>query len=128
EVTGLRTNMPLRLTRFERSIEKLKSFYHNLGFLEMKLLNEGEDLIEYNESGTQARILFRIYEGPRIRVHRVAVQGNTFTKSKVILKEANFQIGEILTPERIEDATDNLNKLGLFSRTDIRTVEEDTNI
>ena len=128
QVTGLQINTPLKLDNFEASIDKLKSFYHNLGFLEMKLLNEGEDLIQYNEKGTQARIIFKIFEGPRIRVHSIVVEGNTFTKSRVILKEADFHAGEILTPQKLEDATARLNKLGLFSRVDIHTLEEGTNV
>lgn len=128
QVTGLRTNSALRLAQFEGSIEKLKSFYQNAGFLEMRLLNEGEDLIQYNETGSQARILFRIYEGPRIRINNIVVEGNVKTKSRVILKEADFKIGDVLTPTMLEGATARLNKMSLFSRVDIRTLEENTNI
>jgi outer membrane protein assembly complex protein YaeT len=128
EVTGLKTNTPLKLQDFEESIDKLNSFYRNQGFLEMKLLNEGEDLIQYNETGSQARIVFRLYEGPRIRISSIVVEGNTFTKARVILMETDFKVGEVLTPAKIDDATVRLNKLGLFSRADIRTLEEGTNI
>ncbi len=83
QVTGLRTNAALRLAQFEGSIEKLKAFYQNAGFLEMRLLNEGEELIQYNDTGSQARILFRIYEGPRIRINNIIVEGNVKTKSRV---------------------------------------------
>lgn len=128
QVTGLETNTPLALNNFEASLDKIKNFYRNQGFLEMRLLNESEDVIQYNEKGTQARILFRIFEGPRIRVHSIAVEGNSFTKSRVILKEADFKVGEVLTPSKIEEATIRLNKMGLFSRTDVRTLEEGTNV
>jgi outer membrane protein assembly complex protein YaeT len=128
QVTGLETNSPLALNDFEASLDRLKNFYRQQGFLEMKLLNESEDVIQYNEKGTQARIVFRIFEGPRIRIHSIAVEGNTFTKTRVILKEADFKVGEVLTPDKIEDATARLNKLGLFSRADIRTLEEGTNV
>jgi len=128
QVTRLETNSPLRLNEFEVSIERIKDFYHRQGFLEMRLLNEGEDIIQYNDKGTQARILYRIFEGPRIRINAIAVEGNTFTKTRVILKETNFKIGEVLTPEKIEDAIVRLNKLGLFSRADVRTLEENSNV
>lgn len=128
QVTGLETNSPLRLNEFESSIEKLKTFYRNQGFLEMKLLNENEDLIQYNDKGTQAKVLFRIYEGPRIRVNNIVVEGNSFTKSRVILKEADFRIGEVLTPQKLDDAIQRLNRMGLFSRVDVRTLEENSNV
>src|SRR5690606_32792112 len=86
------------------------------------------ELIQYNDSGTQARIVFRIFEGPQIRVRSVAVEGNSFTKARVIRKEADFAVGEILTPTKIEEATARLTRLGLFSRVDIRTLEEGTNV
>ncbi len=128
QVTDLQTNTPLRLNSFETGIEKLKAFYRNQGFLEMKLLNESDDIIQYNDKGTQARILFRLFEGPRIRISAIAVEGNSFTKSRVLLKEADFRIGDVLTPQKLEDATARLNKMGLFSRVDIRTLEEGTSV
>lgn len=126
QVVGLETNSPLYLKSFEEGLEKLKSFYRNQGFLEMRLLNESEDIIQYNEKGTQARILFRIYEGPRIRVNKIVVEGNTITKSYVILREAGFETGEVLTPYKLDWATGRLNRMGLFSRVDIHTLEEGT--
>ena len=128
QVSGLETNTPLRLNEFESSIEKLKLFYRNQGFLEMRLLNENESLIQYNEKGTQARVGFHLFEGPRIRVNSIVIEGNTFTKSYVILQEADFRLGEVLTPQKIEDATARLNKLGLFSRAEVHTREEGTNV
>jgi outer membrane protein assembly factor BamA len=94
----------------------------------MKLLNEGEDLIQYNGTGTQARLVFQIYEGPRIRIHAISVQGEVKTKTRVILREANFKLGEVLTPQKIDDATARLNRMNLFSRVDIRTLEEGTTV
>lgn len=128
KVLELGANSPLRLNQFELAIEKLKNHYRNSGFLEMRLLNEGQELIQYNDTGTQARILFRIFEGPQIKVRSVAVEGNTFTRAKVVRKEADFTVGEILTPEKIEEATARLTRMGLFSRVDIRTLEEGTNV
>lgn len=64
QVTGLETNSPLALNDFEASLVRIKNFYRNQGFLEMKLLNESEDVIQYNEKGTQARILFPISKSP----------------------------------------------------------------
>lgn len=128
EVTELEINTALHLNKFEESLGKLKDFYHNQGFIEMRLLNEGDQLIQYNDTGTQANIKFQIYEGPRVRVHAIVIEGNTLTKQRVILKETDFRLGEVLTPQKVDEATARLNKMGLFSRVDIRTAEEGTNI
>lgn len=128
DVTGLETNSALKLGDFEASMTKLKEFYHNQGFLEMKLLNETEDIIQYNDKGTQARIVYKIFEGPRIVVNSIAVEGNTFTKTRVILKEADFQLGEVLTPQKVEETISRLNRMGLFNRADVHTLEEGSTI
>ncbi len=128
KVVSLEANTPLELKTFEASIDKLKNFYRNQGFVEMKLLNEGENIIQYNDKGTQARITFQIYEGPRVRVHSIVIDGNTMTKSQVILNEADIELGEILTPTKLDEAIARLNKMGLFSRVDVRTLEEGTSV
>ena len=128
EVFGLETRSPLKLNELEQGIEKIKSFYLRQGFMEMKLLNEDETLVSYNDKGTLAEINFRLYEGPRIRVADIVLEGNTFTKSYVIRQEAGIEVGEVLTPQKLEETTDRLNRLGIFSRVEVRTLEEGTSI
>lgn len=128
QVMGLDINDPLRLDRFDEAIEKLKTFYQNHGFLEMRLLNEGEDLVSYNDKNTLARLLFKIQEGPRIRVKSILIDGNAMTKDYVIRKEISFTTGDFLTPEKLDDSILRLNRLGIFTRVNIHMVEEGTNI
>lgn len=120
----------LGLKELEESIAILKEFYRSEGFLEMRIANENEQnsIVTYNEGNTQATVTFQIQEGPRVRVGSIALQGNTFTKDYVILRELPFKPGEILTPEKIDETTFRLQKLNLFSRVNLRTLEEGTNI
>lgn len=124
----IKNNSPLRLKNLEESINLLKSFYLSKGYLEMKLLNENEDLVEYNERGTQAYIRFKIFEGPQVRVRAITLEGNDFTDSEVILNEIDFSEGDILTVEKIDESIIRLNRLGIFSRVSIRMVEEGTSV
>lgn len=128
QVMNLDINDPLRLDRFEDSLEKLKAFYHKNGFLEMRLSNEGEDLVSYNDKNTLARLLFKIQEGPRIRVKSILIEGNAMTKEYVLRNEISFTVGEYLTPEKLDDSILRLNRLGIFTRVNIHMVEEGTNI
>ncbi len=128
QVMGLDINDPLRLDRFDEAIEKLKAFYNKNGFLEMRLLNEGEDLVGYNDKNTLARLLFKIQEGPRIRVKSILIEGNAMTKDYVLRNEISFTTGEYLTPEKLDDSILRLNRLGIFTRVNIHMVEEGTNI
>ncbi|MBK8201056.1 MAG: BamA/TamA family outer membrane protein [Bdellovibrionales bacterium] len=128
EVVTVHSNTPLRLSTIEESINRLKSFYLSRGFLEMKIENINNQLVEYNEKGTQAIVRFEILEGPKIIVSAINLEGNKFTKDYVILREIEFSIGETLTPEKIEESQMRLNRLGIFSQVRIRTLEEGTSI
>lgn len=127
-VFGLEARSPLRLLELEEGIEKIKEFYRSQGFIEMRILNEDETLVSYNPKGTLAEVNFKIYEGPRVRIADIVIDGNSFTKEYVIRQEADFQLGQIITPQAVNDALDRLNRLGIFSRVDIRTLEEGTAI
>jgi outer membrane protein insertion porin family len=127
-VFGLDTRAPLKLIELENGIEKIKAFYQRQGFMEMKVLNEDETLVLYNDKGTLAEVNFKLYEGPRVRVADIVIEGHTFTKEDVIRREVDLKIGQVLTPRIIEEATDRLNRLGTFSRVGIRTLEENSSI
>ncbi len=130
DLLKIRPGEALGLRELEESITALKNFYHSEGFLEMRIANENEpnSIVTYNEGNTQATVTFHIQEGPRVRVGSIALQGNTLTKDYVILRELPFKEGDVLTPEKIDETTFRLQKLNLFSRVNLRTLEEGTNI
>ena len=130
EMLKIKTGAALGLKELEESIQQLKSFYRSEGFLEMKILNENEQsrIVTYNDTNTQATVSFQVFEGPRVIVGSIDVQGNSFTKEIVILREIPFKTGDTLTPEKIDEAIFRLQKLGLFSRVELRTLEEGTSI
>lgn len=124
----IRTSESLRIKDLNAAIDELKQFYHSQGYVEMRILNEQEGLVAYNESSTQATIEFQIVEGPKVVVKSVVLEGNAFTKDYVILREMGMKAGDVYTPELREDSLFHLQKLGLFSRVTIRTLEEGTSI
>lgn len=124
---GLTPERELSLAALEESVGKLRSFYRNSGYLEMRIKNE-KDLIAYSEGNTKAQILYEIEEGPQIHVGQILVEGNTLTQDSVILKEVEFKTGDVLTPQLIEESISRLQKLGHFNSIDIRTLEERTQI
>lgn len=130
DLLKIKSGDPLRLNDIEESILALKSFYRSAGYLEMRILNENEQnrIVAYNETNTQATIDLQIFEGPQINVSTILLQGNSFTHDQVIRRELTFQPGDILTPEKLETSIYHLQRLGLFGKVDIRTLEESTNI
>lgn len=128
EAIGLESGKPLKLNELEASVVKLKQFYKNSGYLEMTLLNEKEDLISYNDDNTLAKVKFKVSEGPKIVVAAIILEGNSLTKDYVIMKELDFQVGDTLTPQLIDESVSRLQRLGHFNTVEIKTLEERTQI
>ncbi|MCB0368215.1 MAG: BamA/TamA family outer membrane protein, partial [Bdellovibrionales bacterium] len=128
DLIELHPRVPLELYKLEKSIEKIKSKYQSLGYLEVNILNEKESLVSYDETNTKAKLNYIISEGPQIKVNSIAIEGNFFTKDKIILIELEFKKGDILTPEKIEDSIARLQKTGFFNTVDIKTLEQRTSI
>lgn len=128
DLLKIKAGTALSLKELEESIQALKDFYRTEGYLEMRILNENEKdrIVTYNDTNTQANIEFQIYEGPKVTVGSISLQGNSFTKDHVILRELDFKEGDVLSPQKIEDSVVRLQRLGLFARVNIRTLEEGT--
>ncbi|WP_081110893.1 POTRA domain-containing protein [Bdellovibrio bacteriovorus] len=126
-VTGLKPGA-LRLGQIETAIARLKEFYHDRGYIEMLLLNEKQDLVTYDETNTKASLHFKILEGPQVRVASIVLEGNTFTKDYVLLKELEFAEGDLVTPYKVQESVARLQRTGFFGTVDIRTLEEKTNV
>ena len=127
-VTGLHASEPLKLNELDAAIEKIKSFYHSSGYLEMAISNEKEDLVLYNDDSTLATVNFKIFEGPKVIVASILVEGNSLTKESVVFKELEFKVGDVLTPEVMDESIGRLQRLGLFASVDIRTLEDKTQV
>jgi outer membrane protein insertion porin family len=78
----IKTGAALGLQELEDSIQQLKEFYRDAGYLEMKITNENERdrIVTYNDTNTQATVTFQIIEGPKVIVQGIALEGNSFTK------------------------------------------------
>lgn len=127
-VLPIHTSESLKIKDLNAAIDALKTFYYSQGFIEMKILNEQEGLVAYNETSTQATIEFQVAEGPKVMIKSILLEGNTFTKDYVILREMGMKPGDVYTPELREDSLFHLQKLGLFSRVTLKTLEEGTSI
>lgn len=125
---GLRANAALRLNELELGIERLKNHLAMSGFLESKVLNEQKDIVRYNEDNTLADIYLKLHLGPRIFVKSILIEGNTLTREEVIRRELDFTEGDLLTPATLQESNKRLQKLGLFSQTEIKTAEENSTI
>ncbi len=117
----------LNLNELELGLNKIRAFYANAGYLEMKITNDSSaDLISYNDDYTSAKINIDVSEGPQIYVGSILIDGNAQTHDKVIFAEIEFKVGDLLTPQKLEESTARLQKTGLFSSTEIKMLESNT--
>jgi outer membrane protein insertion porin family len=119
---------PLQLNKIENSILALKNHYKENGYLEMIILNERLGLVQYNEDNSRAELIFKIFEGPQVRVQSILIEGLKKTKTYVVRNELDFVEGEILNPRKIEESISRLQRTGHFSSVDIRTLEDKTQV
>lgn len=128
KIMHLNLNQALSLVQLEAALNQLKNHYTSLGFLEFKILNEQKDLITYSEENTKAHLKIEVYEGPRVEVQSIAIEGNDLSKDKLVFTEIEFKVGSILTPSLIEESIARLQRTGHFSSVDIYTLEAGTDI
>lgn len=119
---------PLQLNKIENSIQALKNYYKENGYLEMIILNERLGLVQYNEDNSKAELVYKIFEGPQVRVQSILIEGLKKTKTYVVRNELDFVEGEILNPRKIEESISRLQRTGHFSSVDIRTLEDKTQV
>lgn len=124
----LEDHKALHLTELEKAIQGLKTYYQEKGYIDMVLLNEKEDLVAYNENNTQAKLTFKIYEGPQVRISTIVLDGNSFTKDYVLLKEIDLQPGDTVTPSKVDEAVAKLQRTGHFNTVEVKTLEEKTSV
>lgn len=123
---GLRAGSALHLNDLEAGLDRLKELYLSRGHLDMRVVTDRKDIISYSEDASEASVSIEVYEGPAVTVQSIIIEGNTFTKSFVIQRELEFGIGDLLTPQRIEDSQYRLQRLGLFGLVEIKTLEAGT--
>ncbi|MBC7457431.1 MAG: hypothetical protein H7235_04080, partial [Bdellovibrionaceae bacterium] len=70
----------LNLNEVELGLNKVRTFYANSGYLEMKIINAtAADLIQYNDDFSSAQITIDVAEGPQIYVGSILIDGNVKT-------------------------------------------------
>ncbi len=125
---NLRPTSPLSLKQLEDSLRLLQEYYTSHGYLDMTVVTPNADLVTYSNDNTKASISYEVYEGPQVKVASITVDGNEKTQESVILHEIEFQAGDVLTPQLINDSIYRIQRTGLFSEVSISTLEKGTQI
>lgn len=128
ELLVLDTGSALKLNLLEQGLSKITNFYTSRGYIEAKIITPQKKIVKYNARSSEANVEIEIYEGPKVFVRDIIIEGNNFTDDYVVLKQLDMETGALLTPERIESAQKSLLAMNIFSRVELRTLEHDTMI
>jgi outer membrane protein insertion porin family len=99
--------------QLESDLENLISRYENNGY---PFASAKVGKISYADSASSQLIIqIEIDEGPKVKIDRIEVEGNTDTKAGVVIRETRIQRGEVYNSDRIKNIPRLLNRLKIFS-------------
>jgi outer membrane protein assembly complex protein YaeT len=118
----LKAGQPLN-PQLERSdVIALQTFYSDRGNAEVQIRPREE----VSADKTQAKVAYVVAEGPKITIDQVIVRGNTYTKTNVVLRQADLEKSDPFSYTAILEAQRNLYRLGIFQRVDIQPEQTGT--
>ncbi len=85
-----------------------------------------EYFFDFDQTGKKADLLFTINEGPVVRAGEYSILGLKATDEKVIRRELQFNLNEIISVEKIRSSISNLYATGLFKLASIIPVDTQT--
>jgi outer membrane protein insertion porin family len=109
----LKVELCFNPTQLETDVENLILKYENNGypFVSIKI-----GTLSYADT-TDSKLIVRIEidEGPRVAIGQIEVEGNTSTKTNVIVREMRVQPGEIYNDEKVKKIPQLLKRTNIFS-------------
>lgn len=78
-------------------------------------------LVEADEASLTARVTYYIQKGPKIKIDRIIIKGNTVTRDKVIRREMRLVENSLYSQSALEMSRMRLYQLGYFEEVNIST-------
>ena len=100
----------------------LRDYYTSRGYLEAYVRAERVP----NMDSRRIDVVFRVRESEKFYVESINVEGNTKTKTRVILRELALQPGDVFDLKRLETSEMRLKNTQFFD--DVRLNQEVTNV
>lgn len=118
----LTSGEPFNPQELNLDLVALQTFYADRGYIEIEVTPE----LEWSEDRSLASVRYEIIEGPLVRFGAVAVRGNTYTDTDVILGKARIESGEPFSYRALLEAQQRLYRLGIFRLVDLDPVDSGT--
>ncbi len=107
------SGLPLRQTILEKDVDDILARYENTGYPLAKV--HVDSLALDSADVGQLSFALSISEGPRVHIKEIKVEGNTSTRSGVVVREAYLQSNEIYRQGKVDRIRRRLERLGIFS-------------
>jgi len=119
---GIQSDQVYSATIIDNARAALANFYFTKGFSEVRVESH---LYNIDSENNTLDVQFDITEGPKYRIGRIFVAGNTHTAEPVITRAGGLKSYDPYNPEALLQAQQKLYSMGIFNRVEVVTIERD---
>lgn len=109
-------------SRIDEAATSVREYFTSRGYLETRVRAERVSNMQTREID----VVFRVRESEKFYVESIKIEGNTKTKSKVIIRELALRPGDVFDMTRMDTSQRRLQNTRFFE--EVRLNPEDTNI
>ncbi len=113
---------PFSPARIDEAATSVREYFTSRGYLETRVRAERVSNMDTREID----VIFRVRESEKFYVESIKIEGNTKTKSKVIIRELALRPGDVFDMTRMDTSQRRLQNTRFFE--EVRLNPEDTNI
>ncbi len=103
--------------KVEEDMQKIVDFYGESGYAFVNVRPSTQP----NDEDLTTPLVFLIEKGPRIRVERINISGNTTTRDKVVRRELKVKEGDIYNTRLVNESRERLMQTGFFEEVNFAT-------
>ncbi len=103
---------PFDLAALNEGLDKVKEAYANQGYI---MFRADKNMVVREEDGVKkVDVDVKVDEGEQYTVHRIAFEGNTKTKDKVLRRSMLLKEGDVFRTDSFRDSFTGISQLGYF--------------
>ncbi|MEE8409439.1 MAG: POTRA domain-containing protein [Myxococcota bacterium] len=96
--------------------------YRDFGYLYAKIFTE----VELSADRRTADVAFRCEEGPQVRIERILIRGNRYTRESIIRSRLAIKPGDLYRLDQVVKDRRAVAALGVFSSVQVKLIDEQT--
>ncbi len=118
---GIALGGPFSHAALEDSRIALVRRYRDEGYLYARVFTR----VQLSDDRTQANVAYDFEEGPQVRVQRILIKGNRYTREEMIRSRVRFAEGDVYRLENALAAQRDIAGLGVFSSVRVKLLDEE---